>query len=82
MSYFTRCLLFAVCCFLSIPMSAQALNGLVKDGSNLPLPSAQVMLRHGEAIKAFSITGAAGTFTFDLTAYDLAFSNLQIRHFG
>lgn len=82
MSYFNRYLLFAVCCFLSIPMSAQALNGLVKDGSNLPLPSAQVMLRHGEAIKAFAMTGADGTFTLDLTAADSDSSIVEIRYFG
>ncbi len=63
-------------------MSAQALNGLVKDGSNLPLPSAQVMLRHGEAIKAFAMTGADGTFTLDLTAADSDSSIVEIRYFG
>jgi hypothetical protein len=82
MSYFNRAFLFAVCCFLSVTVSTQSLNGLVKDGSNLTLPSAQVLLRNGEAIKAFAMTGADGTFTLDVTAADSDSSVVEIRYFG
>lgn len=82
MGYPIRNFLFAVCCFLSISLSAQVLTGLVEDQGNLPLPSAQVMLRQGETIKAFAMTGADGAFSLDLASVVSDSFMVEVRYFG
>lgn len=69
--------LFFVC-----TLTGQVITGLVVDADNVPLPSAQLVLKNGSKIAAFTMTDADGKYRLEITTTLTDSSSLEIRYFG
>ncbi len=63
-------------------LSAQSISGIVLETANAPLPSAQILLRQGGKISAFTMSDNKGEFTLDVSTSSSDSSMIEVRYFG